>query len=113
MTAHRIHAEALAELDEASTWYEEHEEGLGLALIREYRERLALALKMPQTGALAGTTPSGAEVRRFRLRRFGRYAILITTNDGLPTVLAFEHSSRRPGFWRDRERRPFSDNRRN
>lgn len=56
MTSHRILPEALAELDEASTWYEEHEEGLGLDLVREYRERLAFALKMPQTGALAGKT---------------------------------------------------------
>jgi len=102
MTAHHILPEALAELDEASTWYEEHEEGLGLDLVGEYRERLAFALKMPQAGALAGSTPGGAEIRRFRLKRFGRYALLLALIDDVPTVLAFEHSSRRPGYWRER-----------
>ena len=51
MTSHRILPEALAELDEASTWYEEHEEGLGLDLVGEYRERLAFALKATGVGA--------------------------------------------------------------
>lgn len=102
MTTHRVLLEALAELDDASTWYEAHERGLGLDLLTEYRERLTLALKMPQSGVLAGTTPGGSEIRRFRLKRFGRYAILMAPIDGTPTVLAFEHSSRRPGYWRDR-----------
>jgi len=102
MSTYRILPEALAELDEASTWYEEHDEGLGLDLLGEYRERLAFALKMPQAGALAGKTPGGAEIRRFRLKRFGRYAIVMARIDDRPTVLAFEHSSRRPGYWRER-----------
>lgn len=102
MTAHRVVPAALAELDEAAGWYEEQEEGLGIELLEEYRERLAFALKMPSSGALAGTTPRGSEIRRFRLQRFGRYAILIATIEDVPTVLAFEHSSRRPGYWRAR-----------
>jgi hypothetical protein len=99
---HGILPQALAELDEASTWYEEHEEGLGLALLAEYRERLDYALRAPNAGALAGSTPDGDEIRRYRLERFRRYAILLAPIRGLPTVLAFEHSSRRPGYWRDR-----------
>jgi hypothetical protein len=57
---------------------------------------------MPRAGALAGKTPGGSEIRRFRLRRFSRYAILMADIHGVPTVLAFEHSSRRPGYWRER-----------
>ena len=53
---HRILREALAELDEASTWREEQEEGLGLALVAEYRER-AYPLRCPNAGALAGSAP--------------------------------------------------------
>lgn len=101
---HAILPEALAELDEASTWYEEQEEGLGLALVAEYRERLAYALRVPNAGALAGATPDGDEIRRYRFKRFRRYAILLTTIRGVPTVLAFEHSSRRPGYWHGRLR---------
>lgn len=100
--SHGILPEALAELDEASTWYEEQEEGLGLALVAEYRERLAYALSVPHAGALAGTTPDGDEIRRYRFKRFRRYAILVAPVRGLPTVLAFEHSSRRPGYWHSR-----------
>ena len=102
MTRHKILASALAELDEAATWYEEHEEGLGQDLVTEYRERLELAIKMPGVGGLVGTTPAGAVVRRHRLKRFRRYAILLVVIDDVPTVVAFEHSSRRPGYWRDR-----------
>ncbi len=35
MTPYRILPEALAELDDASTWYEEQAKGLGLALVAE------------------------------------------------------------------------------
>lgn len=94
--------EAAAELEEATTWYEEQRKGLGLELLAEFRERLAWALEMPTTGAPAGYTPGGSQIRRFRLRRFKRYAILLATIHGTPTVLAFEHSSRRPWYWRDR-----------
>ena len=100
--SHGILPAALAELDEASTWYETQEQGLGLALIAEYRERLAHALAAPHSGQLAGTTPDGNEIRRYRFKRFRRYAILIASTRGLPTVLAFEHSSRRPRYGRDR-----------
>jgi toxin ParE1/3/4 len=99
---YRILDEASTELDSAATWYEEQREGLGLELVAEFRARLAWALKMTTTGAPAGYTPGGSEIRRFRLRRFKRFAILLATIDEIPTVLAFEHSSRKPGHWRDR-----------
>jgi len=99
---HRILPEAVAEIERASVWYEREREGLGTDLLAEFRERLKFALQMPHTGALAGTTPSGAIIRRFRLTRFSRYAILIAEIDGTATVLAFEHSSRRPRYWRSR-----------
>lgn len=102
MKLYKILEEATAELDSAATWYEEQREGLGLELIAEFRERLAWALDMPMTGAPAGYTPGGSEIRRFRLRRFKQYAILLATINEFPTVLAFEHSSRRPGYWRAR-----------
>lgn len=102
MKAHRILPEALAELEQASTWYEEQREGLGLALVAEYRQRLESALARPRTASIAGKTPGGSDIRRFRLKHFRRYAILLATIHGVPTVLAFEHSSRKPGYWRDR-----------
>lgn len=102
MSRYRITDDAAADLDAAATWYEEQREGLGVELVAEFRNRVDAALQMSGIGAPAGTTPGGAAIRRYRFRRFKRYAFLMATIDGMPTVLAVEHSSRRPGFWRDR-----------
>lgn len=102
MKPYAILREALEELQEASTWYEERDAGLGLALVAEYRARLQHALALPSAGALVGKTPGGAPIRRFSLKRFHRYGILLAVVDGVPTVLAFVHASRRPGYWQDR-----------
>ncbi|MCH9683637.1 MAG: type II toxin-antitoxin system RelE/ParE family toxin [Deltaproteobacteria bacterium] len=104
MSPYEILDEAVADLDGASTWYEEQRRGLGLELVAEFRERVASALEMPGVGSPVGKTPGGNIIRRYRLRRFKRYAILMATIDEVPTVLAFQHSSRRPGYWRDRLR---------
>ena len=98
----RILPEALAELTEAATWLEEQDAGLGLALLAEYRERVAFAQQMPGAGAFIGTTRAGSQVRRFALHRFHRYAILMVSRAEVHTVVAFEHSSRRPRAWRGR-----------
>lgn len=102
MSRYRILDEALEDLDAATSWYEEQREGLGLELLAEFRERVDRALAMSSAGSPAGTTPGGAQIRRYRFHRFKRYALLMATIDGMPTVLAVEHSSQRPGFWRDR-----------
>ncbi len=102
MSRYHILDEALADLDAAATWYEEQSEGLGLELTAEFRQRLNAALVTPGVGSPGGLTPGGATIRRYRFHRFKRYAIIMATIDGVPTVLAVEHSSRRPGYWRDR-----------
>ncbi len=103
MRAHRIRKEAADELAEAAAWYErEAAPGLGADLIAEYETRLAMGLERPGAGTIVATTSAGAPVRRYRLKRFKRYAILMVEIDGHPTVLAFECSSRKPGYWHDR-----------
>lgn len=102
MKSYEILDEASDDLDAAAVWYEEQRQGLGLELVAEFRERLAFALENPGLGTPRGHTPGGNEIRRFRLSKFKRYAIVMATIDEVPTVLAFEHSSRRPGYWRDR-----------
>ena len=64
---------------------------------RELRD--AARRRSPGAGSLERTTASGAEIRSFRLERFEKHAILIAVLDGVPTVLAFKHSSRRQGYW--------------
>ncbi|MFV8753800.1 hypothetical protein ACNOYE_24920 [Nannocystaceae bacterium ST9] len=100
MTRHEIFEEAIAELREAAAWYEEQREGLGNELLVDYRARLARALDEPGVGVM---TDAGARsLRRYRLSRFDRYAIVIVILSGIPTVVAFEHASRRPNYWRAR-----------
>lgn len=102
MRLRQIRPEALIELTEAAEWYEEQRPGLGGELIDEFERTLAHAADSPGTSAVVATTCSGLGVRRFRLRRFSRYAIYLVVMQGLPVVVAFEHSSRKPGYWRDR-----------
>lgn len=102
MTQHHILPQALAELEEASVWYENQEEGLGLELLDDYRVCLDLALTASGVGSLVGTSQDGTIIRRYRLPRFDRYAIILTIIEQMPTVVAFEHSSRRPKYWDER-----------
>jgi hypothetical protein len=103
MRPHKIRKEAAAEIADAAGWYErEAAPGLGAELVAEYEARLATALELPGAGAIVGTTASGQPIRRYRLERFERYSILIAEIGGMPTVLAFACSDRRPGYWRDR-----------
>jgi hypothetical protein len=98
----QIRPEALIELREAAEWYEEQREGLGGDLIDEFEQTLEDALGRLKTSAAIAKTAGGLPIRRFRLERFSRYAIYIVIFDDLPVVVAFEHASRKPGYWRDR-----------
>jgi hypothetical protein len=98
-----IRREAADEIAEAASWYErEAAFGLGAELIAEYETRLETALELPGAGTIVATTAAGTPVRRYRLKRFNRYSILMAEIDGCHTVLAFECSSRKPGYWQDR-----------
>jgi hypothetical protein len=99
---YRIRPEAQRELREAARRYEAKEEGLGIDLLAKFHDKLGFALRSPGAGSLEGTTESGVEIRSFRLERFKKYAIIVAMIDGVPTVLAFKHSSRRPGYWKKR-----------
>ncbi len=102
MTRFRFLPEALIDLEEAAEWYEDQRPGLGAELIDEFDSCITAAVETPGTGSLCGTTANGNEIRRYRLRRFRRYAILMALIDEIPTVVAFEHTSRRPRLWKDR-----------
>ena len=94
--------EAALDLDEAVAWYEEQRPGLGIELLDEFDSCIVSAIASPGIGSPLGATSSGNKIRRYRLKRFHRYAILMATIDQVPTIIAFEHSSRRPRFWKER-----------
>jgi hypothetical protein len=101
--AYKIRKEAADEIADVAAWYEQEAAPvLGADLIAEYEARLETALQLPGAGTIVATTSAGTPVRRYRLKRFKRYAILMAEIDGHPTVLAFACSSRKPGYWHDR-----------
>jgi hypothetical protein len=65
MKPYQILDEASADLDSAATWYEEQREGLGLELVAEFRDRLAWALSMFETGAPQGIRRAEAKFDAF------------------------------------------------
>ena len=95
----QIRPEAIIELREAAEWYEDEREGLGAELVEEFERTLDGALRDLEIGAVVARTAGGKPVRRFRLKRFYRYAIYVVMFEDLPTVVAFERASRRPEYW--------------
>lgn len=98
----RIHRLAEDELSDAASWYETKQPGLGMSLL----ELIDRAVERIRSGVLPGspvlrvTRAKGA--RRVLLRRFP-YSIVFYERKEEIVIVAFAHSSRRPGYWRSRE----------
>ena len=92
-----IDSEAEYELSESVNYYERRVPGLGLALERTAREAVATIQADPHRHALQqdGT-------RRFVMERFPFVIHYFEMADTI-WVLAFAHTSRKPGYWRRRE----------
>ena len=97
----RILAEAADELDDAVTYVEGQRRGYGRALLDEYADKLRQIARFPESAPLVANAPGGRSLRSFSLRRF-RYSLIVGNIDGIPTLVAFAHHSRAPGYWRDR-----------
>lgn len=97
----RIHAAAAEEAVEAAAWYEKERPGLGAEFQRAIDAALDLleaeVVPLAAVPGVAGTR--GA--RRLFLRRFP-YAVIVCEKGEEVLVVAFAHSSRRPGYWRGR-----------
>ena len=98
----RTHRFAEDELTDAALWYESRQPGLGasfLDLVDNVIDRLC-------SGRLPSSPVPGVEMirdaRRVLLRRFP-YSIVFYERETEIIIIAFAHSSRRPGYWRSRE----------
>jgi hypothetical protein len=67
----RLHAQALADLDEAALWYDEQQPGLGDELLAEPGQHFSMLVENPTAWA----RPSWVRARR--LARQGRAATLV------------------------------------
>ncbi|HVQ39806.1 MAG TPA: type II toxin-antitoxin system RelE/ParE family toxin [Pyrinomonadaceae bacterium] len=98
----RIHRLAEDELTAAASWYEAKRAGLGdslLDLIDSIVDRIC-------SGSFPGSPAPGVAIekgtRRVLLQRFP-YSIVFYERKNEVVIVAFAHSSRRPGYWRSRK----------
>jgi toxin ParE1/3/4 len=96
----RIHHLAEDELADAASWYEVKQPGLGISLLNLADE----TVKHVRPGRVPGSPiphvmASGA--RRVLLKQFP-YSIIFYDREDELLVIAFAHTSRRPGYWRSR-----------
>lgn len=97
----RIHAAASEEAVEAAAWYEKERPGLGT----EFEQAVEAALDLLEEELIPLVPVPGVAgtrgVKRLLLRRFP-YSVIVRASTAEIVVIAFAHTARRPGFWRDR-----------
>lgn len=101
MSRPRILAEAAEELEAAAAYLEAEQPGYARVFLEAYEEKLRQLVRFPESGPPIKNAPPGCELRSFSMRMF-RYSVVAGVVDGVPTVVAIAHTSREPGYWRDR-----------
>ncbi len=97
----RFDDEAVEEFDAAAEWYEAQGRNLGVDFVVAVRGALDRVVHNPEAWPRAPGVPQQLNVRRMHLRRFP-YSIVFLELAAEIRVLAIAHTSREPGFWRDR-----------
>jgi hypothetical protein len=96
----RIDRLAEDELEDAASWYEVKQPGLGMSLLNLFDE----TVERVRSGYLPGSVVPHVNVngtRRVLLRRFP-YSIVFYDFEDEMVIIAFAHARRRPGYWRSR-----------
>ena len=92
-----FHDEASAEYDAAFDWYLERSSDAALKFDAEVNRAVAQIEEAPKRWA------SGTHfTRRFLLRRFPFVLIYRELDSGNIQIMAVAHTSRRPGYWKQR-----------
>jgi toxin ParE1/3/4 len=97
----RLHPEAMVELAEAIEFHERERVGYGALLFDEVTRRVGQAARFPRSGTAVTGFAGHYDVRQFALQRF-RYLVVVAVIRDERFVVALAHTSRRPGYWRDR-----------
>lgn len=97
----RILEEAEKELREASLYYEHSQQGLGARFLEHVRRTLLAIGSDPERFP---TYEGRSVARRFRRARVPRfpYVVVFYPRQAEVVVVAVAHTSRRPGYWRNR-----------
>ena len=92
-----LHEEAAAKYDAAFDWYLQPSADAAPKLEAEFERALAEIAQAPQRWA------SGPHrTRRFLLRKFPFLLIYRERAGGNPQIVAVAHTSRKPGYWKER-----------
>jgi plasmid stabilization system protein ParE len=83
------------------TWYEEKSPGLGRELLAAARECFRLISEQPGVGSPIPGVADSVNARRVALKRFPYMVVYMELGLEL-RILAFAHTRRRPGYWRER-----------
>jgi toxin ParE1/3/4 len=92
----RLSSEATTELVDSVNFYEKRLKGLGAAFVVEFERAVQLIQKHPESGRFLGN-----RFRQVLTNRFP-YAIIYLERDQNIFVIAVAHTSRKPGYWKDR-----------
>ena len=90
------HADATLEMEEAASWYEQREFGLGERFLHAVNQAKRFIRQNPEVG-----TPHRRGTRKWRVRGFP-YVLIYRDEPDCVLVVSVAHGSRRPGYWRDR-----------
>ncbi|MFT3773377.1 MAG: hypothetical protein QM820_48985 [Minicystis sp.] len=91
--------EAVDEIAEAATWYEEQRAGLSAEFLLEVDRSLAQIAERPATFARLRDVPEDLVIRRALLDRFPFGLVFLELPGDKLRVLAVAHTKRRPGYW--------------
>ena len=93
---YEYHEVARAELEASAQWYDQRSAGLAAEFIREVDHAIERVISGPDTFAIYD-----GQVRQCPLRRFPYHLLYILAESKIE-IIAVMHTSRRPGYWRDR-----------
>ena len=97
----RVESATEEELRAAVDWYEGRQPGLGARFVSEVGRVLDLIRNRPALGGPVPRVRAQYGVRRVPLRRFP-YFVIYRDCDAEIQIVAFAHTSRKPGYWRHR-----------
>jgi toxin ParE1/3/4 len=92
----RLSTEASDEIAETVAFYEKRQSGLGAAFAVEFERSVRLIQLFPDSGR-----PLGNRFRQVLINRFP-YAVVYIERVEEFFVIAVAHTSRKPGYWKDR-----------
>jgi plasmid stabilization system protein ParE len=92
-----VGAAARQEIEEAKSWYDRQQDGLGLRFVRTIEATILRTVRFPM--ANSEIAPG---IRRALVADFP-YMVIYACEADLLSVIAVAHQHRRPGYWHDRQ----------